>query len=136
MDSTARTRGGCLCGAVRYSAKGRPKGVGNCHCIQCRKATGAAFATFAQFAARDVRFGRTKAKYFRSSKWAERGFCRACGGTLSYRLVKDPGKIWLAVGSIDDPSKLRPRAHIFTKSMLPWVKLADRLPRFKEFPPT
>ena len=136
MDRTARTRGGCLCGAVRYSAKGRPKGVGNCHCVQCRKATGAAFATFAQFAARDVRFGRTKPKYFRSSKWAERGFCRACGGTLSYRLVKDPGKIWLAVGSIDDPSKLRPRAHIFTKSMLPWVKLADHLPRFKEFPPT
>ena len=36
--------GGCLCGKVRYSANGRPAFVGVCHCTDCQKFTGSAFA--------------------------------------------------------------------------------------------
>jgi Glutathione-dependent formaldehyde-activating enzyme len=39
--------GGCLCGAVRYTVTGEIKDVSHCHCSMCRKAHGAAFATYA-----------------------------------------------------------------------------------------
>lgn len=127
-------KGGCLCGAVRYTAKGKPDHMGHCHCGMCRKSTGAAFSTFAGFPSADVRFTKGKPKYFRSSKWAARGFCAKCGGTLVYKLVKDDLKIWLSVGSMDDVAAVKPEMHIFTAEMAPWLKLADRLPRHKGMP--
>jgi hypothetical protein len=41
--STEILRGGCLCGAVRFEVRGGPYRVGVCHCLDCRKAHGAAF---------------------------------------------------------------------------------------------
>src|SRR5262245_5519324 len=136
MAKTSKKRakpiaGGCLCGAVRYTAKGKPDHMGHCHCAMCRKSTGAAFGTFAGFPSADVRFTKGKPKYFRSSKWAARGFCAKCGSTLVYKLVKDNSKIWLSVGSMDDVSAVKPEMHIFTAEMAPWLKLADGLPRHK-----
>lgn len=126
--------GGCLCGAVRYTAKGKPDHMGHCHCTMCRKSTGAAFGTFAGFPSADVGFTKGKPKYFRSSKWAARGFCAKCGSTLVYKLVKDDSKIWLSVGSMDDVDSVKPEMHIFTAEMAPWLKLADGLPRHKGMP--
>lgn len=127
-------KGSCLCGAVRYTAKGKPDHPHHCHCGMCRKSTGAVFGTFASFPAEKVRFTKGKPKYFRSSEWAARGFCAKCGGSLVYKLVKDASKIWLAVGSMDDVSAVKPEMHIFTAEMAPWLKLADRLPRYKQMP--
>ena len=35
--------GGCACGAIRYSCAGKPHYMGNCHCRDCQRATGAAY---------------------------------------------------------------------------------------------
>ena len=57
MAHTDETRsGGCQCGAVRYEARGAPKFVGNCHCRDCRKATGAAFSTYVCYLDANVRW--------------------------------------------------------------------------------
>ena len=37
--------GSCLCGAITYEVYGQVLNMWNCHCIHCRKITGAAFAT-------------------------------------------------------------------------------------------
>src|SRR6185369_8425113 len=39
-----KIEGGCLCGKVRYSADAEPAFVGLCHCRNCQKGTGTAFA--------------------------------------------------------------------------------------------
>ena len=41
-------------------------------------------------------------KWYRSSDWAERGFCANCGSSLFYRLVEDPSKMSVCAGAVDD----------------------------------
>ena len=41
--------GKCLCGEVTYEVSGEPVLQGNYHCIDCRKNTGAEFATILFF---------------------------------------------------------------------------------------
>lgn len=101
--SGART-GGCLCGAVRYTATPHGAKYAACHCSTCRKWTAGPF--FAIHCGGDVTFADTaQLGVYRSSEWAERGFCRTCGGTLFYRLVNTP-HYEMAVETFDDPSGL------------------------------
>ncbi len=48
--------GGCLCGALRYEARGEPQYMGHCYCGDCRKASGSGFMPFMSFKAEQVRF--------------------------------------------------------------------------------
>lgn len=36
--------GGCMCGNIRYECRAQPIFMGNCHCRDCQRATGTAFA--------------------------------------------------------------------------------------------
>jgi hypothetical protein len=48
-------RGSCLCGGVDYEAQGPLTVMTRCHCVQCRKASGAEFATNAYVAVEHFR---------------------------------------------------------------------------------
>ncbi|MCL4187896.1 MAG: GFA family protein [Rhodobacteraceae bacterium] len=79
--------GRCLCGAVRITAVPLSGGASACHCAMCRRWSGAAMWAFAAAAA-DVRVtGEVRA--YRSSPFAERAFCPACGTHL---WIRDDGK--------------------------------------------
>jgi len=67
MAKAVERSGGCLCGAVRYAVRGKPLWIARCHCESCRRATSAAFATYAGF--RKERFTLTSGRpaHFRSS---------------------------------------------------------------------
>src|SRR3546814_12133208 len=49
-DTPRDLAGSCLCGAVRYAVADAFAYAMNCHCGQCRRATGAAFKPFAGLA--------------------------------------------------------------------------------------
>ncbi len=74
-------RGGCLCGAIRYQIDGALGAMTHCHCSMCRKAHGAAFATYARVLLRDFRFdrGEDQLERYRSSPEVDRAFCKRCG---------------------------------------------------------
>ncbi len=120
--------GGCLCGAVRYRVVGAPLWVENCHCSMCRKASGAAFVTWAAFNLEHFRFVKGKPASFASSAKAVRQFCSHCGSALTFKNNARPDKIDVTVGTMDRPNDLRPTAHIWTSSQITWIKLADGLP--------
>ena len=102
--------GRCLCGAVTFIAEGVPEAMGACHCGQCRRwGSGPAFATEVG----SIRFeDEANIGIYRSSDWAERGFCRTCGTNLFYRLVAS-GNTYVLLGIFDDQERWRFAEQIF-----------------------
>ena len=75
--------GGCLCGAVRYRATAEPLRAMICHCATCRRVSGSAFLSFVHFPKDSFTWVSGEPARYRSSTFAERGFCSDCGSTLS-----------------------------------------------------
>jgi len=121
--------GGCLCGAMRYRARGEIKGVNNCYCGMCRKSSGAGFMTFVGFDRADVELSGAAPAAYRSSKIAVRGFCGRCGSPLTFAYDAEPGEIWLAAGSLDDAEAVRPGANWHLPDKVGWVHADESLPR-------
>ena len=85
MTERRQRSGSCLCGAVRIVAKVGTS-VGACHCSMCRTWGGGPL--LAVDCGTDATFeGEGSIRTYRSSEWAERGFCSTCGSHLFYRLV-------------------------------------------------
>ncbi|MBV8208462.1 MAG: GFA family protein [Burkholderiaceae bacterium] len=132
-------QGRCLCGAVRFAATGEPLWVAHCHCESCRRATSAPMATYVGFAASQVAWSGEAPEIFRSSPGVQRSFCRRCGSPMSYASEGSPGEIHLFAASFERPETLAPSVHVFAGEQLPWLQMADGLPRFaklsKDEPP-
>jgi hypothetical protein len=115
--------GGCLCGAVRFTAEGAPKWTSYCHCRSCRRHTGAPVSAYAGFERDKVRFTQGTPAYFASTPGVRRGFCSRCGSTLTYEGDRWPSELHLHVGAFDDPATLAPAGQAFTEERLPWLHL-------------
>ncbi len=133
--------GGCLCGAVRYQYAGELGGdlgaITKCHCVQCRKAQGAA-ASVAPASATALTFtsGRSLIREFESSSGKFRAFCERCGSPLYSRRAEKPDVLRLRLGAIDDaPTDLRVEAHIYFDERAPWEDDEDA-PRYPALEPS
>ncbi len=127
--------GGCLCGAITFRARGEPLDVASCHCVNCRKMTGAAFATFVVFRPDQFEWTKGDIAAYAATPDYQRGFCRECGSSVAFWRASEADK-WIAAwaGSLDQADKLEPRHHIFAKHELPWLHLEDGLPRYEKWP--
>lgn len=114
--------GGCACGAVRFRAAGTPRFVSNCHCADCRKATGAPFSTWVGYLSENVSWQGDR-MLFASSPTVSRGFCARCGTPLSYTGKQWSAETHLLIGTFDHPADLVPQGDSFTTEKLPWVHL-------------
>jgi hypothetical protein len=79
--------GGCLCGAVRFTASPSGHDVGACHCSMCRRWSAGPFLVRDCGTTLKVE-DKTHLGAYRSSEWAERAFCKKCGTPLYYRLIE------------------------------------------------
>ncbi len=77
-------KGRCLCGSIEVAAN-ECKDVGLCHCSMCRRWSGGPM--FAVHCGKAVKFNGGEPSIYRSSDWAERGFCSICGTHLFYHLL-------------------------------------------------
>lgn len=99
MAAEKRISGQCLCGAVTVRAAVDAPVLRACHCDMCRRHTSGMFISLETLPGSVEVEG--PARSFRSSEWAERGFCETCGSTLWYGTVED-GARHLAAGLFDD----------------------------------
>ena len=121
--------GKCECGAVRYRVADEFRYAANCHCSNCRAATGSAFKAFAGIESDklEVTDGADRLLI-----WGDAGNnhtrCAVCGSML-YSMVRDGTWVHVALGSLADAPSIRPTEHIFVGSKAPWFEITDELPQ-------
>lgn len=115
-----RMTGGCQCGRIRYVAEIDGDDAYLCHCRMCQRATGGVSIAFRNVTKAAVTWEREPDRY-RSSPFAQRGFCSTCGTPLTFEF-DDGNNLDLTVGSFDDPSRFKPTSHFGKESWHPaWL---------------
>jgi hypothetical protein len=124
--------GGCECGAVRYRMTDDPIFVNCCHCRQCQKITGSAFAINGMIEADRLEVTQGEDKLAPGSG---QGRCSSCGTFLwgSHRMFGDNIR-FVRLGTLDEAERFKPDAHFFVRSKHPWVTLPDDVPAFETLP--
>ncbi len=107
-----RFTGGCLCGAVRLVAEGRPDRVGLCHCLDCRKHHGAVFYGAAVFDAGAVTVSGEVSDY------KGRCFCPRCGGSV---FARSGDEVEVHLGALDQANQLKPTYESWTIHRESWL---------------
>lgn len=130
--------GSCLCGAVTYACAADPVFAGNCHCRDCKKASGSGYApTF--FVPEGAITINGEVKYHEgmgdSGHLVRRGFCPNCGSQMFGKPAAMPGLIAVRAGSLDEPSQYKPQVDIFSSRAPAWDAMDPALPKFPGMPP-
>jgi len=130
-SASHRTLAGmCLCGAVHYAVADAFLYAANCHCSNCRRATGSAFKPFAGIERDKLRVtkGQDKLAIFGDESASHDAHCRRCGSLL-YSVVRDGAYVHVTMGTLVGDPGIRPAMHIFVGSKAPWFTIADDLPQ-------
>jgi hypothetical protein len=125
-------QGRCGCGAVHYEVADEFRYAANCHCSQCRAATGSAFKAFAGIERDKLMLtqGEDLLMVFGEDD-LNNTRCAKCGSLL-YSVVREGGWVHVAMGSLVDDPTIRPSDHIYVGSKAPWFEITDDLPQNDE----
>ena len=128
--------GGCHCGAVKYEAAETPQRHSICHCMDCRRSSGAPMVAWAVYKEGEVRVTKGEPRWRASSENAQRSFCPACGTGLFYRSEKFlPGLIDIQSATLDNPNGIPPpSAQVQMAERVSWTAGIHELPGFARYP--
>jgi hypothetical protein len=125
--------GGCACRAVRYACTAEPMFALNCHCRDCQRETGSAYAPILAVPSAAFAVTHGSPAYFDvtadSGYVTRRAFCARCGSTLFGEPGSRTDMVTIRAGSLDDPSIFRPMQNVFVASAQPWDHMDPALPR-------
>lgn len=129
MDESSTASGGCLCGAVQFTAQLPSKWCAHCHCSLCRKAHGAGYVTWVGFDANHAHIvdQESQLEWYASSPGAQRGFCRHCGSTMFFRSQHWAGELHIALACFEDSIDREPQANAFFDAHVGWMPIDHSL---------
>ena len=128
-------KGGCLCGAVSFEVQGPLHSARYCHCMNCRKFSGTAYAAWGLTETRQLAVTPSAPKVTKfNSGGGLRVFCSACGSPLWYEPAGRPQFRGIPLGAIDEGDVAKPGMHVWTKSKATWGTISDDLPQFERHP--
>ncbi len=124
--------GHCECGRIQYEVDGTITDFSHCHCSQCRRLHGAAYATFAAVARGKFRYlsGEADLKVYASSDDNDRVFCAECGSNILVQAKSEPDVLYLCMGTVDGNPPHPPGYHAFVGSKAAWHEITDDLAQF------
>jgi hypothetical protein len=139
MGLTDDLTGGCRCGAVRYklSVDKMPPAY-CCHCLDCQKSTGSAFAEQLIVAKGALSHSGNPVEFVNhrpDGGTTTHFICGQCQSRLWSHSTSRPTIILVRGGSLDTSPTIEPRLHIWTKRKQPWIGIADHIPVFDENAP-
>ena len=114
----------CTCGALSATATGDPIRNSVCHCLECKRRTGSAFAWNAHWPEAQVELRGKPLTVIRSSDegyWARFHLCPACGVTVWYEIERRPGVISIPVGAFADPGFPAPMVEVYGNRRCAWL---------------
>jgi hypothetical protein len=128
--------GHCECGRIRYEVDADIEDFSHCHCSQCRRLHGAAFATFAAVSRDRFRYlsGESALKSYASSEFNDRVFCAECGSNILVDARQDPELLYICMGTVDGNPACPAGYHAYTGSKAPWYEITDDLPQYDTWP--
>lgn len=136
MDNADMIEGGCWCGATRYRATGKPNKASYCHCVDCRRVTGAPIAAWLMFDEDRIEIIKGSPKKYSAPPGIKRGFCPECGTPFWWEGVwHDKLYQMVSIASLDNPELYPPDRHGFCHSQISWFEVADDLPRYQHSSP-
>jgi hypothetical protein len=127
--------GGCQCGAVRFRFTGTKQRASICHCRMCQKAFGSYFAPLVAADPDGFAITRGEPAFWRSSNVSRRGFCPTCGTPLFF-WDDDAAAPEVALGALDDPSRIVPQIQVGVGSRPAFVTGLLELPERPSGPGT
>ena len=120
--------GGCLCGAIRYTADRAPLKSMICHCTSCRRSSGAPIVAWLTLPICDFTWSQGSPTIHRSSPKVDRTFCGTCGTSLTYAHCDRPEEIDVTTATLDDPDVFPPVHHSWLEDGVRWLRFGDGLP--------
>jgi hypothetical protein len=113
----------CLCGALSATCRGEPVRVSVCHCLNCKRRSGSAFAYTASYEAAQVTTDGEYATYRRigdEGRWADFHFCPQCGTSVFYEIEVRPGMVSVPAGGFADVNFPEPFVEVFEERRPDW----------------
>lgn len=129
--------GSCLCGDVRFELDDDFSRFHFCHCVQCRKASGAAHGANFFTRPENIRWlaGEQLVKrYDVPNRTITNAFCGQCGSGLPY-LSSSGTALVVQAGCLDDTPNCSPHSNIFWHERPAWYDAAVASPQHDGFPP-
>jgi len=121
------TLGRCYCGAHSISGHKLALTVAYCHCIDCRRWTGAAVPAFAAFEQGSTVVS-PKVDVVTHPSGVARQNCPQCGSPLTAKFPYLPDQVYIPLGVLDDIDAYAPTMHCFSDHRPTWLHLDDGLP--------
>jgi hypothetical protein len=113
---TSRTAS-CRCGQLRAITTGEPVRVSVCHCLDCKKRSGSAFAAQARWPKEQVTVEGNSKTFVNIADSGNRRtfhFCPECGSDVHYEIEgKFEGLIAIPLGAFADPYFASPRFSVW-----------------------
>ncbi|MEO1227180.1 MAG: GFA family protein [Pseudomonadota bacterium] len=116
----------CRCGQLSATCVGEPVRVSVCHCLECQKRSGSAFATQARWPDANVTLSGEFSVWERVADSGHRAtyrFCPVCGSTVAYVIEGWPGVTAIPVGAFADQSFPAPRFSVYEHRKHAWTEV-------------
>ncbi len=129
--------GKCLCGNVSYQCHSEPKAIFNCHCEDCRRATGSVFGTNLFVPENEVEISGEVSSYSHisdSGSTMTKRFCSNCGSLLFGSNSAKPNVVSIRAGTVDQLALIKPQINLFMDKKVPSTSIDENLKQASRMP--
>lgn len=116
----------CPCGQLSLTCTGDPMRISACHCLDCKRRSGSAFAVQARFAPETVTVTGTSKQWTRISDAGNEAvfhFCPDCGTTVWYHALPHRALFAVPIGTFADPAFPAPVYSVYEQRKHAWVEI-------------